>query len=223
MSPGSLGLLLANIEPVWHSTLRLGAPTFQLGVLCGPPPPQLSSFAYLRSCVSPSNSNVHSCGRGPSFSPTLRWCVHAAPGAKKKLQEENLKSFQLRHFWAWSPLWYAALMTSKQVTNAIRNCPLKNLGTACKLRTLNRNSACRSTMSIASKTNRPQRLWGCRQRIELLLLPLQLHYSSHPEERYVVTVGHVWSDDGVCPPNEAQPSPSPLSMLETLSVSDSLT
>ena len=32
MSPEPLGLLLANVEPVWPSTLRLGAPTSQLGM-----------------------------------------------------------------------------------------------------------------------------------------------------------------------------------------------
>ena len=37
---------------------------------------------------------------------------------------------------------------------------------------------------------------------------LQLRHFSRVEEPFVVTVGHVRSGDGVCPSNEAQPSPS---------------
>ena len=72
-------------------------------------------------------------------------------------------------------------MASKLVTNAIRNC------------TPQENRNCLQTTHPASEfglqidhvhrlpaspwTNRPQWLWVCRQLIELLLLPLQLHCS----------------------------------------------
>ena len=145
----------ANTEPAWPLTLRLGAARTSHPVeLCGPNLPLQSavqaSFAALWRCSN--NNNAQSFLQKSS----IRLSNSALLGPRCWWRQNNMrdvsrKTFQLRHFKTWSPDWYANLTASKLVTKTDLNWPLKKLGTPCKQRTLQRNSACKSTPSIASQ------------------------------------------------------------------------
>ena len=105
-------------------------------------PRRINSSSGLGSCailwhtvgLPPTEAPTPVCGKGESCFPSQPLLVPA---------DVSLKTFQLRHFWAWSLALYADLMASKLTTRAHLNWPRKKLGTPCRHRTLQRNSACK--------------------------------------------------------------------------------
>ena len=173
----------ANTTPAWSLTLHLGARTYRPVEFCGPNLPlRLSTLPgdLVALFLPSSNNNTQSCWLNNS----IRLSNSALLGPRCWWRHNNMRDVSRTK----SP-WYAVLMASKLVTNADLNWPLKKLGTPCKHRTLQRNLACKSIVSIASHPLRIHGGW--KVRADACFLTLRLHCPSHSTQSLVVAVREV--------------------------------